>query len=127
MLTPGFLYATAAFNLVCSTVATGNPSGTFKHENPAKFELRIDLDTMRWCGGEASECLSTLPIQEANESFIIIFNAKDGEGKARSSFTISRESGQFSIFERNESGDYLTTTNGVCKKAPFTGLPLRKF
>jgi uncharacterized protein YceK len=122
-----FLSLMTAFNLVCATVSTHTQSGSHKHNDPQKFEMRLDLDSKRWCGGEADQCENTLPIQDVTESFIIIYDIKEGIGKERSTFTISRETGKFFVSERSESGDFITSTEGVCEKVPFTGFPTRKF
>ena len=121
-----FLNAALAFNLICSVTSYGARNQTVYPKNPEKMELSIDLETKRWCGAR-EQCTQTLPIQEVTDSYIIFLNIKEGTGKGRTSYTISRESGEFSFYERDDSGDFAGFTFGHCEKAPFTGFPQPKF
>lgn len=124
MVTPVALASVAAFNLVCTLTSGSSYSERDKSAKPEIAEMRIDLETKRFC---IAECEETLPIQEVTPSHIVLFNAKTGAGKERFSWTISRETGRFSATERAENGDFISLVGGSCYKAPFTGFPPQRF
>lgn len=119
--------AVVAFNLLCSGTLTHGKLLSFKETEqnavPFKTELRVDLAKMRWCEGA---CASTKPIVSVSETKIV-FELEDDNGFDTIHY-VNRESGTYGYRVRDMNQSYLLVMRtGSCERAPFTGLPTRKF
>jgi hypothetical protein len=112
----------ASFNLACP-VAFVQQIGDLppSKANYAK-ELRIDLQTNRWCDGK---CLETKPISSVTDLELVLQSEAQPDIDAYDSITVNRESGAFSSHHRINDVSYDET--GVCKPRPFSGFPARRF
>jgi hypothetical protein len=112
----------ASFNLACP-VAFVQRIGDLP-PSKAKYakELRVDLQTSRWCD---DECRETRPISSVTESELILQSEAQPDINAYDSVTVNRESGAFSSHHRINDVSYDET--GVCEKRPFSGFPTKRF
>lgn len=118
----------AAFNLVCHGTAYHSSHLLGPKENEHQFEIiyHVDLGAGRYCAGP---CTVTSPIKQITDT-MIVFEMEE-RGKLDDTLVYAdRESGRY--FDRVRhftSPDFLLVdmAEGQCERAPFTGLPAKKF
>lgn len=130
------IVATAsAFNLTCEGVETiaqweaGKFSSKTLSERPFSTELRVDMQSKKWCAGE---CSITRDISSFDERRIVFEFEEDKKHEGSQLDLLSyvqRESGDYTMRRRVWVGTDLLITlrEGNCVPAAFGGHPKRKF
>jgi hypothetical protein len=110
--------ALAAFNLICTGTLTSKMGS-----KPSATTYRVDLVGRRYC---YDECLETRPIRALTDREIIFENGRFESG-GRHRRTVNRKSGR--IYDHVVVGPsrFEMKTDAICRTAPFTGFPTRRF
>ncbi len=115
------LQAAAAFNLVCASIYTTEPSfssGSPTAEAPFAVTYRIDLDQARYC---TNPCESIEPLAEVTNAWIMLKNTSILSGLEDGTVIgVHRGTGRYI---GRAVGMNTVRHFGRCERAPFTGFP----
>ena len=129
-MTPVLILAAlaSAFNLECSGTAyhVDKLMGPQTNVHPFTITYRVDLTTNRYC---QNACTVTAELAKVTAT-MIIFEMEERDKLDDTIVDVNRESGKY--LDRRRffiPPDTLSIdmANGECRRAPFTGFPLRKF
>lgn len=114
------LLAASSFDLVCAGTISTVEQGKVSAKVPTKGRYRIDLDRGRYC---TAKCTTSEPIYSVTSTEIVLrFQKYEDAGYVTK---INREDGSYTdVFML---GDSRIVDVGKCERAPFSGLPERKF